>query len=320
MNKKKFFTSFIITILAFAVVFFGINAALNGISLPDSLNKIMDKTTSDKVNILVLGLDKAAKRADVVMIFSVDPEYNEINVLSIPRDTRVAVAPGKFDKINHTMGYPNPEETIINSIRNLTGMPIHYYCEVTFEGFRDFIDILGGVEFDVPVDMHYDDPAQDLSIHINKGRQTLNGKQAEGVVRFRNTYARADLQRIEVQQDFLRAMFEQKLNPKYIVKAPSLIKEMYESVNTNFSVGAALKYVGMLSSLDADSLSTYTLPGTPQMIGGVSYVVPDVEATRQLVLTEFGYPEDEAKAIRKSQKNKGNENGGGASGPIDELN
>lgn len=291
MNKKKFFTSFIITILAFCMIFGGLYAATGGFSISGIANLFGGKAT-EKMNVLVMGLDKEARRADVIMVVGLDPIENEITLLSIPRDTRVEVSPGRYDKINHTMGYEDPEETIINAVENLTGMPIDYYCEITFEGFRNFIDILGGVEFDVPVDMHYEDPAQDLYIHVNKGLQVLNGEQAEGVVRFRNTYARADLQRIEVQQDFLMALFEQKLNVKYILKAPAIIEEMYESVNTNLSIRNALRYVGLLGDLTTESLSTDTLPGNPQMINGVSYVVPDKEALSDIVLTEFGYPEE----------------------------
>lgn len=291
MNKKKFLTSFVLTILAFCMILGGLFAATGGFSLK-GISQLFGGVITEKSNILVMGLDKEAKRADVIMVVGVDPERNKISVLSIPRDTRVEVSSGRYDKINHTMGYKNPEETIINSVEKLTGLPIDYYCEVTFEGFRNFIDILGGVEFDVPVDMHYEDPAQDLYIHVNKGLQVLNGSDAEGVVRFRNTYARADLQRIEVQQDFLMALFEQKLNAKYILKAPAIIEEMYESVNTNLSLKNAMQYVGLLSDLSAESLSTDTLPGTPQMIGGVSYVVPNESELKNIIMTEFGYPEE----------------------------
>lgn len=291
MNKKKFLTSFVITILAFCMIMGGLFAATGGFSIKGVSQLIGGKMT-EKSNILVMGLDKEAKRADVIMVVGVDPERNRINILSIPRDTRVEVSNGRFDKINHTMGYKNPEETIIRSIENLTGIPIDYYCEITFEGFRDFIDILGGVEFDVPVDMHYDDPAQNLSIHLDKGLQLLNGAQAEGVVRFRNTYARADLQRIEVQQDFLMALFEQKLNTKYILKAPAIVEEMYESVNTNISLKKAIQYAGLLGDLTSESLATFTLPGNPKMISGISYVVPDESKLSEIVAIEFGYHQE----------------------------
>jgi len=299
MNKKKFFASMLITILVVAVIGSGLATAqfFFGTSLSAELAKFLDKTTNDKVNVLLMGLDKDKTRADVIMVVSVDPEYNTVKVLSIPRDTRVEYSENRYDKINHSMGYKNPEETIIRLVKQITGMPIHYYCEVDFMGFRDVIDILGGVEYDVPINMHYDDPAQDLHIHVDKGLQVLDGEDAEGVVRFRNTYVNGDYDRINLQQDFLKEMFAQKLQPQYIGKAPSIIKEIYEHVKTNFSVADATKYLGMLKKMTPDSLSTFTLPGHSQYISGVSYFVYDPEETEELVLYNFGYPEEEAKRL-----------------------
>ncbi len=300
MNKKKFFLSMFITILVVVVIGGGLAAAnfLFGTSLSDEIAKYLDKTTTDKVNVLLMGLDEDKIRADVIMVVSVDPTENTVNVLSIPRDTRVQYSENKHDKINHSMGYKNPEETIIRLVKQVTGMPIHYYCEVDFEGFRNVIDILGGVEFNVPIDMNYDDPAQNLHIHVNKGLQKLDGYNAEGVVRYRKTYANGDTDRISLQQDFLKALFEQKLQPQYIAKAPSIIKEIYEHVKTNFSVADATKYVGMLKKLTSESLHTYMLPGVPKYISGVSYYVYDPEETRAMVLTGFGYPEEEAARLK----------------------
>ncbi|MBQ2696152.1 MAG: LCP family protein [Clostridia bacterium] len=299
MNKKKFFVSMLITVLVVATIalglwvaklFFGNTLAEKfGEDLSNRIIGTLDKQTDDKVNILLLGLDKDRTRADVIMVVSVDPNRNRVDILSIPRDTRVQHSPNHFDKINHSMGYKNPEETTIKMVKQITGMPIHYYCEVDFAGFRNVIDILGGVEFNVPVDMHYEDPEQDLYIHVNKGWQVLDGKNAEGVVRFRATYPGGDNDRIPVQQDFIHALFEQKLKPQYIVKAPSIISEIYNNVTTNFSVAKATGYIPMLKNLNKDSLKTHTLPGEGQYIGNVSYFVYDKEATKKLISEEFGY-------------------------------
>ncbi len=299
MNKKKFFLSMLITILVVATIGAGLSAAqfFFGTSLSVELSKFLDKISNDKVNVLLMGLDKDRTRADVIMVVSVNPDDNTVKVLSIPRDTRVQYSSTRYDKINHAMGYKNPEETIIRLVKQVTGMPIHYYCEVDFMGFRNVIDILGGVEYDVPINMHYDDPAQDLHIHVNKGLQVLDGKAAEGVVRFRNTYANGDYDRINLQQDFLREMFAQKLQAKYITKAPAIINEIYDHVKTNFSVADATKYLGMLKKMTPDSLSTHTLPGQSQYISGVSYFVYSPDEVEDLVLYEFGYPEEEAKRL-----------------------
>ncbi len=303
MNIKKFFISMLITVLVVAVIFAGLQTAqfLFGTNLSEKITEFLDKATNDKVNVLLLGLDKDKTRADVIMVVSVDPDQNQVNVLSIPRDTRAQYSENRYDKINHSMGYKNPEETIIRLVKQITGMPIHYYCEIDFRGFRNVIDILGGVEFDVPVNMHYDDPAQDLSIHINKGFQKLNGAQAEGVVRFRATYPGGDNDRIPVQQNFMRALFEQKLKPQYIIKAPALIKEIYKHVTTNFSVADATGYVKMLKKMTPESLKTFMLPGEGRYVSGVSYYIHDSAKTKQMILENFGYPEAEAKAWREQQ-------------------
>ncbi len=306
MNIKKFFISMIATFLVVLVIAGGLMTAnfLFQTNLSSQITKFLDKADSKQVNILLMGLDKDKIRADVIMVVSLDPEREEVNILSIPRDTRVEYSAGRYDKLNHAMGYKNPEETIIRLVKNLTGMPIHYYCEVDFKGFREVIDILDGVYFDVPINMHYEDPYQNLSIHVNKGYQKLDGKAAEGVVRYRATYAGGDNDRIPVQQNLLKALFEQKLKPEYLSKAPALLDKIYEHVETNFSVADALGYVKMLKKMTAGGLKTHTLPGEGKYIGEVSYFVHEPAATKKLVLEQFGYPEEEAKAWRKEQAEK----------------
>lgn len=300
---KKFFISMLVTVLVVTVLGLGLQVSqlMFGTSISNEIVKLLDKVTNDKVNILCLGMDKDGTRSDVIMLVSLDPEKEQINLLSIPRDTRVKYSSSKHDKINHAMGYKNPEETIIGLVKQITGMPIHYYCEIDFEGFRNVIDILGGVEFNVPMDMHYEDPTQDLYIHVNKGFQKLDGKKAEGVVRYRAGYATGDNGRIPVQQDFLRALFEQKLKPQYLVKAPTLIKEIYKNVETNFTASDAMGYLKLIKKLSAESLNTHILPGESAYIGGVSYYVYDAAATRQMILEKFGYPEDEAKKLEEAK-------------------
>ncbi len=304
MNVKKFFLSMIVTILVIVTLIGGLNVGklLFGTNLSSEIEKYLDKVSSSKENILLMGVDKEGLHADVLMLVSLDSKEKTIRVLSIPRDTRVQYSGSRYDKINHALAYENGEEKVISLVKQVTGMPIHYFCQVNFEGFRNVIDILGGVEFDVPVDMHYEDPAQDLYIHVNKGLQLLDGKDAEGVVRFRATYLEGDTKRIGVQQDFLRELFKQKLKPEYLRKAPRLIEEMYEHVTTNFSVADATKYIKTLKKMDSESLKTFTLPGEGRYVGDVSYFVYDAPATRQLLLEEFGYPEDEAKEWRKQKE------------------
>lgn len=294
--------SIMVTLLVFVTIIGGVALAnvLFGTSLSDEISKILDEPATEKINVLLLGADKSGFLADVIMVVTVDPEQSAVKVLSIPRDTRVDLTGnGKYNKINSALGYKEPEKTIINAVRRITGMPINYYAQLDFEGFRNVIDIMGGVDFDLPIDMNYDDPAQDLHIHLKKGFQHFNGEQAEGIVRFRHSYVNGDLGRIGMQQNFLKAIFEQKLTPQYITKAPQIVKEVYKNVKTNFAVNDALRYVSMAKKMTSESLSTFELPGGSKYMNKVSYFIYDAAKTEELLLYEFGYPEDKAALLPK---------------------
>ena len=301
MSFKKFFLSLFITLLVILVIFGGAAAGkfLYSGNLPESLSGLFDRVGGGKVNFLMMGLDGGGTRADTIMVASVDRKNKTVKILSIPRDTKVEVN-GKTIKINATMGYQSREELMISKIKEITGLPIHYYAAVDFEGFKEIIDILGGVDIDVPFDMNYDDPAQNLSIHLKKGMQHLDGQAAHDYVRFRHNnngsapgdYALGDPGRIHAQQEFLKELVRQKLQPQYLAKAPQLAKAISEHVQTNFSVAEGMKYMRMLKKMDAESLETHMLPGGSKMIGGASYYIYDAEETRRLISEVFEETEE----------------------------
>lgn len=284
MNKKKFFLSLIVTILILGFVSVGIGLFSSDIDMRDAL----DRTNNSRLNILVAGVDKDGLRSDVNMLFSLDTDKKTIQLLSIPRDTRVQYKKGYHGKINACIGKEDGEELLIQTVKDLTGLPVHNFCKVDFQGLRDIIDILGGVEFDVPMNMDYDDPVQDLHIHIKKGKQVLNGAEAEGLLRYRKGYATGDLGRIDMQQAFIKEAVRQKLRFKYILKAIPVARSISESVETDMSVMHMLKYAWKLRSSKLE-LNTHVLPGAPKTIGGASYYICDENATKRLVRTEFGY-------------------------------
>ena len=214
MNFKKFFLSLVITFVILAIVMTGITF----FSATGGFKGVLDKVSDGTTNILVVGVDNDGTRSDTIMLLSVTPKDNTINILSIPRDTRVSLKKGYHTKINSCIGKDNGEQLLIDNVKELTGLPVHSFCKVSFEGVRNIIDILGGVEYDVPMDMDYEDPVQDLVIHLKAGPQTLDGAQAEGLLRFRSGYPSADLGRISTQQDFIKEAAKQKLNAKYIFK------------------------------------------------------------------------------------------------------
>lgn len=248
------------------------------------------------VNILLLGTDGGEMRSDTIMLVNINGETGKINVLSIPRDTAIVSrnSEGKIEykangtprvnKINAYLGigksYVNkgkcdfPEEIMAKKVKEITGLPIHYYATVNFEGFKEIIDILGGVDFDVPEDMNYDDPAQDLHIHLKKGQQHLNGQKAHDFVRYRKyKNGRADLARVEAQQNFIKALVEQKLTASNLAKFDDIYNQIAKHVRTNYGLDDLMRNLGTIKSIKKDDVTMYMLPNTPKYIDGVSYVV-----------------------------------------------
>jgi LCP family protein required for cell wall assembly len=295
MNTKKFFLALGLTASVFVMIFGGYYTASFLLGSNGETDVGLDAKIPDQpVNVLLMGLDEDKTRSDVMMLVCIQPKAEMIKVLSITRDTRVQVD-GHSIKINAAMGYKRRQELAIEKVRALTGLPIHHYMVVNFEGFRNVVDILGGVDFDVPVKMDYDDPVQNLHIHVPKGMQHLDGKTAEGVVRFRdhdghtNYYPEGDPDRIKVQQQFLKALFAQKLDPKYIGKVGEILGEVSKHVETDLSLADMLAYAPLLNKLKEDSIFAAALPGEGRYIGGVSYFIHDEKATRELVEKEFRY-------------------------------
>ena len=276
MNVKKYFTIVGSLLLCVLVIFAGL---LTGKHLAhpfqqgnawDNVDEVVEQ---GKINFLVMGTDKDGTRTDVMMLFCLDTSNESICVLSIPRDTRVLIG-NNYQKINAAYAI-NREELAVKTVRSLTGLPIHNYFVVNFEGFREIIDKLGGVEYNVPQDMDYEDPYQDLYIHLKKGQQILNGDQAEQLVRFRATYTMGDLDRIHLQQDFLRAMAEQKMNARYLGKAPAIYSSISKYAISNMSANDVLTFASMVKRLGSDSVKSMTIPGVAQTINGISYYVCD---------------------------------------------
>jgi len=241
--------------------------------------------TGNLINILALGSDGSDLLTDTIIVFQVNTKEKTVKSLSIPRDTQVTKNGHKI-KINAAYGYSDRESSTIASITELTGLDIHYYATIGLDGFRDFIDYLGGVEIDVPQNMNYYDPAQNLTINIKKGLQHMDGKTAEGFVRFRSGYADADIGRMHAQQIFVKELARQKFTTANILNAKNIYNEAKKFVNTNMSMKSAVKIIKAMRSSDAE-IQSFDLPGASQYIGGVSYYIADKAAINKLINTEF---------------------------------
>lgn len=264
-----------------------------GVNLLEHEYRYNESSTNEEnpLNLLVLGLDRDGTRCDVIMLFNFDPGMSRLNILSIARDTRVR-KDGKYGRIN-ALYSKGEEKMVAEKVTEITGLPVHYYITMDFRGFRRLVDTLGGVEFYVPFRMDYDDPTQNLHIHLKKGRQLLNGVKAEQLVRYRKGnysgqgYSEGDIGRIGMQQDFIKALIGQKLSIRYISRADELFVIMKEYIHTNLTISDITHYLGSVSKIKSSEIGTYTLPGDSRLIGDVWYYIHNGKETAKMISNHF---------------------------------
>ncbi|HAE91799.1 MAG TPA: LytR family transcriptional regulator [Tissierella sp.] len=306
--KKKFILSFILSLICFTLVFklFGDKIFLgkNSIPVTDNVpqkeldlgedNKI-EKRVENEILFLMMGVDANGTgeykniRTDTMMLFKVNFQNGEINLLSIPRDTRVLVK-GKKDKINHAHSYGGPELTM-KTLRDFLNLDIDYYVKVDYRAVMEIVDAIGGVEIDVPQRMKYDDTTPGIPpLHINlkKGLQKLDGKKAHDFLRYRKGYAEGDIGRIKAQQMFMKELIKQTLKPKNIIKLPKFIETYYDYVETNIPFKVIAKGALSATKIDLENMTTNTIPGEGQRISGADYWIYYKEETKKLVEEMFG--------------------------------
>ena len=285
-----------------------------------------------RINILLLGIDAGVNgklknplvdqngtRSDVVILVSLDPETKEVGALWIPRDTRVYVPDVVFDyeKVTHAHAYGGPA-LAVKTVEGFLNVPIHHYARIDFEGFRKAVDLLGGVDIDVPHDMDYDDPYQNLHIPLKKGPQHLDGDQALGLVRFRD-YRNGDIGRIQVQELFLKALIKKAVSLSGALKIPELIRTMTPYAKTDLATQDILNLANMALAVKPENVRMAIVPGSAQDIndGGqvLSYWVSDRVGTEELVNEIIRGMSREKNALVRVAI----ENGNGVSGAADAL-
>ncbi|MFI3173697.1 MAG: LCP family protein [Bacillota bacterium] len=259
-----------------------------------------------KLNVLVLGVDEDKTRTDVIFVVNFDSATQSLEVLSIPRDTRVSMSsevktllndagrsyPSVL-KINEVHAYAGQElgpEAIQMQVEDLLGIKIDHYVKVDLDAFAAIVDAVGGVDMYVPQNMYKDAREYDgtgILINLKEGQQTLDGNAAMQLVRFRD-YPTGDVGRVETQQLFLYALADKVMSTETILKnATELIQVVYDYVTTDLALSDALKYVNYISDINLNNIVMEVLPGVGQYVGGVSYFLHDVEATQEVVQRFF---------------------------------
>lgn len=225
---------------------------------PASLNENM-------YTFLVVGLDQVSNSTDTIMVGRIDTETHKIDVVSIPRDTMVNVSWGT-KRVNtyyssDLVSGGNGIDGLMKGIRDLVGFDIDCYAVVDLEAFVELVDAIGGVDYDVPIDMYYYDPSQGLNISIPAGMQHLDGETAVKVVRFRSGYPTADIGRIGTQQDFLMSVAGQMLTLGNIPNLPTFIDIFEKYVTTNLSAANISFFARQFLMCKSEDISFHTAPG-----------------------------------------------------------
>lgn len=241
-------------------------------------------------NILVMGVDAAenednpfkGNRSDAMLLVSIAPHGKNVNVISIPRDSKVYIADRtKPDKINHAFAYGGINLTV-KTVEETFGVRINHYLVLSNMGLVKFIDTIGGLPIYIEKDMYYNDTTGGLHINLPKGERVLTGKEAEGYMRFRKD-ALGDIGRIRRQQWFFNALGARLKDPQVLVKIPEVLKVMPKYILTDLSVYELSQYAALAKSIDMSTVQVATLPGSPSQRGSISYWILDPEKTQEII-------------------------------------
>ena len=257
------------------------------------------------VNFLVVGRDAAGWNTDVIMLVNFNMEKGSLSVMQMPRDTYIEIdrVRGRINTAMVTMrsaAYAKDkslsQEELLKAgmqgfcelLEKTLCIQIDGYAHVDLAGFRGIVDAIGGVVMDVPCDMDYEDPDQDLYIHLKAGSQLLNGKKAEQLVRFRSGYVQADIGRIDAQKMFLTALFKQLKTSMTVSTIPKLAEQVFKYVTTDVPLADIIIYAKELLGVDMGNISMMTLHGAAlQTETGAWYYCMNREATLDMINTYF---------------------------------
>lgn len=253
-------------------------------------------------NFLILGRDRVALNTDVIMLMNFNVKTGKMAIMQLPRDTYLLIdnyghklnaVYGNFYNEGVAKKEKDPEDYGLNKLKTVLEqnlcLKIHYYAMVNLEGFRNIVDILGGVEVDIPADMDYIDNDQNLSIHLKKGKQVLNGEKAEMFVRFRSGYVQADIGRMDAQKIFMSALLKEVKDHLNLTNAVKIAKEVFDNIKTDVAVDDMVFFAKKLIGVDLSNMTMMTATGySPAPPPGyVWFYVINREGTRQLINKHF---------------------------------
>lgn len=313
-KKKKTWKKVVLVILLVLLVAGGIFAYKvnqNGGGTSGMLATVLNtKKDLSEIKVLLLGISTDqdnVELTDTIIVASYNPNTQKATLLSIPRDTYTGKNTARataYEKINALYGRKHRPDETLKAVNDITGLGIEYYVVVKTEALIKLVDVIGGVTFNVPIDMDYDDTSQDLHIHLKAGEQLLDGDKAEQLVRFRHNnadkygrmtsypaeYGDNDLGRMRTQREFIMQVVKQTARPENIFKLGEILDVAKENVLTNIDFNVAKDYIPYIVEFNTENILTETLPGEVPSLNktnNVSIFVYDKAATKALIQELF---------------------------------
>lgn len=247
----------------------------------------------DKLYVLVMG--ESQGMSDTIIVCSYDPKTQQASMLSVPRDTFIGDSKynaSAYDKINSLYNNSkNPEDTL-EAVNEITGLDVKNYVLIDTQALVELVDAIGGVEFNVPMNMKYDDYSQELHVNLKEGWQTLNGDQVEQLVRFRHNadgstysyeYGMEDFGRMRTQREVIMAIAKQTIQLKNVKEIGKILDITEKYVQTNMNFESLKDYIPYAIDMNTDSIRAEQLPGYSDYLNGISFFLHDEKETKTMV-------------------------------------
>lgn len=233
-------------------------------------------------SILLLGVDTSdlVGRSDTIMVAIVDPEKQDISLLSVPRDTRVKIHGKDYEKIGHAHSYGL--ETAIYTVEDFLQIPIDYYATINLDGFTDLVDSIGGLKLDVEKDLSFRDRLSKKTVSLRAGPQLLSGEETLHYARYRSD-SEGDFGRVRRQQQVITELINQTVDLRNLSKLTNILSAIGNNIKTDISMSEMVKMGAQLKDVSGQNVTKLPLNATSTMVNGISYVVvsdTDVENLR----------------------------------------
>lgn len=234
-----------------------------------------DVSTDLRTNFLVMGKDETSGLYDMIMLVSYNATRSEIGVVQIPRDTYAEFTEGSYKKLNGAVAALGGEGEFCEFLSKSLSVRIDHYISLDLYSVGEIVDVLGGIEVDVPFDMNYEDPAQNLSIHLKKGKNILDGEAARQFVRYRSGYLQGDLGRMDAQKLFLAALVKKLKSDLSVLEIGAIVAAVSDNIKMNIPMSSVIPLAKQLMSIPAQNVKFVTLAGEGAVAksSGASYYV-----------------------------------------------